>query len=209
MQIRLFDEITLADGRKRERKVIVDMAGWPRHLRNYLRQQVQEALEEARRAHGRNDRHLRPWLFFVSAQEVPKQELFRVSCYPAVAILACRMPHAAAPRLGCSKPLRAPEPAATFPPLPSRGPVAFSDEAISQGAAPTPRSGTGEVTAVVLDQFQNTAPPNLAPTRSAPQPTVTAWSVAEPSAQAVWLPHIRAAVRSACSWFLSLFYRDG
>jgi hypothetical protein len=201
LTITLLDQI-IADGRKRERKVMVQMAAWPQHLRDHLWQHVQDALGKASEAHGRNDRRLRPWLFFVGAQESAKQELFQVRCYAAISVLACQMPKVS-PENRRSKAVSVQKRAATFPYSAAKDPVGFSEQAFPVGAAYIPRRSTE----TVPDQIRGQHWAHLTMRRAAPQATVRASWVTEPPAKPTrWLPQVRGTI---LSWFRSLLNRDG
>lgn len=98
LTLTLLSSITLPDGSKRHRRLHLNLSGWSKPYRRHIIQQLEEALEDARKAHtalraGKRQSYLRPWLFFIGTQPAPDATEYWGGPYPTIAIFVCEMPY--------------------------------------------------------------------------------------------------------------------
>jgi hypothetical protein len=101
--LELMSTVLAPDDRECNRRVKIDMTGWGKPYKRYLRQQIAEMLDKAEDAHreikkkkSENPRYSgkppRPWIFFVGTESVFNQIDFDGGSAPSIAFIFCKMP---------------------------------------------------------------------------------------------------------------------
>ena len=75
-----------------QRQLEIHTGSWTSSQRNDLVERIYEHVEDGRSAHWHGDKSRRPWIFFVSCEEIYDQITFQVDLYAGIETLFCLMP---------------------------------------------------------------------------------------------------------------------